>query len=259
MLFSNLTVWVLGAVLAALVCTVAATVVTCVWLYRDAPNYGQRGVLWVLVALLCSPVVALLLYLIFVRREPRAPCPQCLYPAPASARYCERCGAALPPYEPRPRRLGRLGRWAVGLIIAIFAAMLAAIGGLVALTVAPELAGTASFMENWEVNTGWVLMNLENHRDGRWIFTIDKASEGWHTSDTFRVDDPEAQYLVVDVGSEGGALLLSVQQGDERYEQEIGGLQEPLRVPLAAYEAGKVKVRLTLNGAEQVRGSIWVE
>lgn len=251
---------ILGVVGLALL----ATVLLCVWLYKDAQSRGQSGALWVLIAIFASPLVGLLLYFLVGRKDRRVPCAACGWYVAPGARYCEHCGAPDPaPGQPEPpARKSGLFKAMVAATAACVLAVVLLVAGLVTGAGAARVETTgmeSRLLDELEINTGWVLVDLENHKSGAWNFTISKASKGWHTSSSFQLEDPAAQTLAVEVSSRQGELLLRVMQGDREEEYDLTGLDGETSIPLAGFEAGRIKVRLVLNGAEDVKGSIRLE
>ena len=57
-----------------------------------AHGRGRSSVGWFLIAILISPLLALIAVLVMTPTEPREPCPQCGEQVPLIARLCRYCG-----------------------------------------------------------------------------------------------------------------------------------------------------------------------
>lgn len=250
--------------------SLAFLVLLAIWLYKDAKLHGQNPVLWVLICIFASPLIALILYLAFGRKQTMLPCRSCQQPIPHTARYCENCGAANEQYgQPLPRRKmsGFLkGAIAAGvasilsvvfLFIALFAVTMNAAGG-------SQLAGSASVPihgASVSVNSGWALVSIENHSNGVWNFTLNKSSNGYHLDSAFTLDDPDSRTLMADAECTGGPLLLNISQDGQLVESiDLSRAEsQPVSIPLDGCAAGTVALQLVNEGATDISGSIWVE
>ena len=111
-----------------------------------------------------------------------------------------------------------------------------------------------------DMNSGWVIMNVEGHRDGVWTFSMNKTSDGYHTSGRFDLDDPHDRILAVDVTCEGETLELEViQNGETIYTETISGADGVQYFSLADLAPGTVKLRVVNHGATDIDGRVWVE
>ena len=95
---------IFGFLMLAGLLGLAFTVLSCVWLYRDSRLHGQPPALWVLLAVFAGPIIALLLYFIFGRRQALEPCESCGAPLTRADRFCSACGAVNQLLSPRARR-----------------------------------------------------------------------------------------------------------------------------------------------------------
>lgn len=107
--------------------SLAFVVLMAIWLYKDSRLHGQDPVLWVLICIFASPIIALILYLAFGRKQTLLPCQSCQQPIPHTAQYCEHCGAANEQYgQPLPRRKmngllkGAIATGAVSILSVVF-------------------------------------------------------------------------------------------------------------------------------------------
>lgn len=267
--------FVLGFVLLAMVLMLVFLVTSCVWLYQDSKLHGQEPVLWVLMAVFASPIVALLLYFIFGRRNTVDPCQACQYPVARSARYCPNCGAENPVFGERPprRRLSGTGKAAIITGAAGMVLLLCTFVGLIVFSIAEtssavgavQVSGSAvglPITSSWkpEVNSGWVIVNSENRKGGVWSFYMSKTSDGYHSSSEFDLDDPQGRTLMAAVECEGERLDLElIQDGVVVETHTLSGAEGTQEFPLDRCQPGTVRLRLVNHGAEKINGTLWVE
>lgn len=250
--------------------SLAFVVLMAIWLYRDAKLHGQDPVLWVLICIFASPILALILYLAFGRKKTLLPCQSCQQPIPHTAQYCEHCGAANEQYgQPLPRRKmngflkGAIATGAVSLLsvvfmfVALFAfAMNAGGGSQVTSSTSVPIHGASV-----TVNSGWALVSIENHDNGVWNFTLNKSSNGYHLDSAFTLDDPNTRTLMASTECTGGPLLLNISQDGQLVESiDLSRAEsQPVAIPLDGCAAGTVSLQLVNEGATDISGSIWVE
>ena len=250
--------------------SLAFLVLLAIWLYRDAKLHGQDPVLWVLICIFASPILALILYLAFGRKKTLMPCQSCQAPIPHTAQYCEHCGAANEQYgQPLPRRKmngflkGAIATGAVSLLsvvfmfVALFAFAMNAGGG-------SQVTGSTSVPihgASVTVNSGWALVSIENHDNGVWNFTLNKSSNGYHLDSAFTLDDPSTRTLMASAECTGGPLLLNISQDGQLVESiDLSRAEsQPVAIPLDGCTAGTVSLQLVNEGATDISGSIWVE
>lgn len=253
-----------------LAASLAFLVLLAIWLYRDAKLHGQDPVLWVLICIIAGPIIALILYLAFGRKQTLLPCQSCQAPIPHTAQYCEHCGAANSQYgQPLPRRKmsgllkGAIATGAVSLLsvvfmfVALFAFAMNADGG-------SQVAGSTSVPihgASVTVNSGWALVSIENHDNGVWNFTLNKSSNGYHLDSAFTLDDPDARTLMASAECTGGPLLLNISQDGQLVESiDLSRAEsQPVAIPLDGCTAGQVDLQLVNEGATDISGHVWVE
>lgn len=253
-----------------LAASLAFVLLMAIWLYKDSRLHGQDPVLWVLICIFASPIIALILYLAFGRKQTMLPCQSCQQPIPHTARYCEYCGAANEQYgQPLPHRKmngflkGAIATGAVSLLsvvfmfVALFAFAMNAGGG-------SQMAGSTSVPihgASVTVNSGWALVSIENHDNGVWNFTLNKSSNGYHLDSAFTLDDPDARTLMASAECTGGPLLLNISQDGQLVESiDLSRAEtQPVTIPLDGCTAGTVSLQLVNEGATDISGSIWVE
>lgn len=66
-----------------------------VWLYNDAPQYGENPLLWCLLALGFDSVIIWLVYLFFFRTAGKIQCPSCTVWFKPIGKNCPYCGKDL--------------------------------------------------------------------------------------------------------------------------------------------------------------------
>lgn len=250
--------------------SLAFVVLMAIWLYQDAKLHGQDPVLWVLICIFASPIIALIFYLAFGRKQTLLACQNCQAPIPHTAQYCEHCGAANEQYgQPLPRRKmsgflkGAIATGAVSLLsvvfmfVALFAFAMNAGGG-------SQVTGSTSVPihgASVSVNSGWALVSIENHDNGVWNFTLNKSSNGYHLDSAFTLDDPSTRTLMASAECTGGPLLLDISQDGQLVESiDLSRAEsQPVAIPLDGCAAGTVSLQLVNEGATDISGSIWVE
>lgn len=254
-----------------LAASLAFVVLMAIWLYKDSRLHGQDPVLWVLICIFASPIIALILYLAFGRKQTMLPCQSCQQPIPHTAQYCEHCGAANEQYgQPLPRRKmsgllkGAIATGAVSILSMVL--MFAVLFAFVAVTGSGSAQPVASTSlpirgSSFTVNSGWALMSAENHNEGVWNFNLNKSSNGYHLDSTFTLDDPDARTLMADADCTGGPLLLNISQDGQLVESiDLSRAEtQPVAIPLENCTAGPVDLQLVNEGASDISGSIWVE
>lgn len=264
---------IFGFLMLAGLLAVTFTVLSCVWLYRDSRLHGQPPALWVLLAVFAGPIIALLLYFIFGRKQALEPCESCGSPLTRADRFCSACGAANSHYgEPVPKtKLGGLGKAAVicglasvlcmaGLLVGMFVLAFSAGSTPLVTTEGAAIMASLPIESAADMNSGWVIMNVEGHRNGVWTFSMNKTSDGYHTSGRFDLDDPHDRILAVDVTCEGETLELDfIQNGETVRTETISGADSTQYFSLADLAPGEVKLRVVNHGATDISGRVWVE
>ena len=256
--------------LICLASSLAFLVLLAIWLYKDSKFHGQDPILWVMICVFASPLIALILYLAFGRRETMLACQNCQHPIPHTAQYCESCGAANGQYgQPLPRRkmsgllkgaivTGVVSILSVVLMFeALFAFTINAAGGLWPVnSVSVPIRGASV-----TVNSGWALVSIENHNEGVWNFTLNKSSDGYHLDSAFTLDDPDTRILMANADCTGGPLLLNISQDGQLVESvDLSQAEsQPIVIPLEGCAPGEVDLQLVNEGATDISGSVWVE
>lgn len=250
--------------------SVAFLVLLAIWLYKDAKLHGQNPVLWVLICIFSSPILALILYLAFGRKQTLLPCQSCQTPIPHTAQYCEHCGAANSQYgQPLPRRKmsGFLkGAIATGVVSILSMVLMFAFSFVLLMNAGSSTVPTDSTSlpirgSSFTANSGWALVSSENHNEGVWTFTLNKSSNGYHLDCDFTLDDPDTRTLMARAECTGGPLLLNISQDGQLVESiDLSRAEtQPVAIPLDGCAAGQVDLQLVNEGATDISGNIWVE
>lgn len=247
-----MTGWMIALLVSGLMFAVALVVCVALWIYRDAKSRGLNAWLWTIIAVLTSPFVGWLLYMLAARQEERRSCTACGAPVSLNARFCERCGSRQPPFLRRPsairaRRYVLTGAACLILMIGCFVSFVVA---AVRQDVLPDMVG------GW--NTGVITMSYETTWDNVWTLRFRSASDGFQKQRTLRLEEP-GQCLQADISCEEGELLLHVrQEGQADVTVDVSHLTEPLSLPLEGFKTGKLTVILEIHGARNVRSAITV-
>ena len=249
-------------ILAALLLTAGV----CIWVYQDAKERGERAWLWVLIILISSPLLGGLVYLI-ARREERRPCRFCGWMLERDSHYCSHCGKQFPFCEPgsgykedlmpeHPKQKKRNRRYLV-LTTASAVMMVLSLVGMIFFAV-----HSSGWEPEW--NSGWVMMNLESNSGGSWSFRYSRASENYHTSSRFTLEDPQRQKLAVDLQFEQGEWMrmqITQQTRDGRTlerESRVTSDENIQYFSLEGFEEGTIKVRFYNNGVSGVKAQVRV-
>ena len=108
---------------------VLCIVFMCVWIHRDAQSRGQSGLVWILIAVLSSPILGLLAYLLAGRKETRVPCQSCGWMISGSARFCENCGTEQTPMPAKPEEKKRgTAKFIIASIVCFVSGILCTLG-----------------------------------------------------------------------------------------------------------------------------------
>lgn len=261
--------------LSTIVCVFIFMIFLCIWLYQDSKRHGQNPVLWVLICIFSSPILALILYLALGRKRIMIPCDSCHAPIPKDACYCEHCGApntqkdAPPP--PKKHSASFKGAVISGVLvvvgmISIFCIMLimffSDLPSPGTSAGAEQISSISISSEPFVVNSGWTTINTESHKNGVWNFHMADSSNGYHMDSRFNLTAPDSHILVADIECTGGPLLLELRQNDvliESYDlSETTDHDAQLEIPLSDYSEGVVKLRIVNEGATDITGSVWV-
>lgn len=241
---------VLGFIIPIIICVVLVYVFSILWVCRDSQAKNQAAWPWVLVILFVSPLVGVLLNLV-LNREKKVICGQCQNRIEAKSAFCCYCGAAnqgngqVKPASRKPL---------IAAVVCWVLIILLLIGFLIGIFVvaSPEM------LDDWQISTGYTTISSSHQRGNEWIFNFKSASNGNKTYKNYTIKDGNAVLKVQSSCSEG-ELLLDIIQGEyeERFDlSQIEGTQE---ISLYNFEPGKITLRLTSNGAKNVKTHFLLE
>ncbi len=254
---SELTV-IICLIIAIVLSALAFSVTFYIWIYKDACAHGQKGSLWVVIAVLTSPVIGWLIYFLAVRRQAFVLCHNCGHLIIKSAQYCENCGSVnIKDNLPAEAKSPSFWKYFISGLIS-FLILIACIAALLIYSV---LGSGISFDSGplASLNTGYVIGNMETKWDGIWSIKSSKASDGYHHDTTFKLEDPENEVLEADISCEKGELTLELIQEDQKSSLDVSDLSQPLEYPLSEFREGKIRVRLTRHGAENISAKICIQ
>lgn len=235
--------------LAAALCIYAFI---CMWVYQDCMKRGENSILWMLIILVASPVIALIIYLI-TRREEQHPCIYCGGMIRQGSRYCGQCGEENPivekeiQSETKHRRRGLL-----------FAAVLSAVIMVGCLITFIILAFTSdNFVNSKSINMGYIMMSVENRWGNDWKLNFQSGSDGYRKKTKFK-RIKKGQTLEANIQCGEGKLLLYLTQGDKEKTFNVSNLKEPLQYDFSDFEEGTVEAALEIHGAKDVKSRIQI-
>lgn len=111
-------------------------------------------------------------------------------------------------------------------------------------------------------NLGVIQMDRSTVLGGVWRLEFARASEGFVAGEKLALSDPSAQQLHAQIacGSapEGTSLVLWLVQGDVVQSVDVTHLEEELTLPLDAFQAGEIWVRLQINGVQNCGSEICI-
>ena len=234
------------------------------WVYKDCRKRGDDPVLWVIIIFLATPMIGLLIYFLR-RREIKRPCPACGHLIPLLAKYCEECGAYIQNREEMEnmenKKMHHKRYIAGGMVSLVF--MIVCLTGLIVSASGAGNVNTDPSSNERVWNLGVIQMSVSNYWDGVWNFSFKRASDGFVEERNMRIEDAEAQKLYADISCgtvpDGSSLILWLVQGDKAESVDVTELSEPLEYPLEEFEEGKIRVRLQINGVEDVASEITIQ
>ena len=247
-----------GALLSALACAALFAA----WVRADCRRRGEDEVLWPLVVVLTTPLIGLLVYLLR-RAEVRRPCPACGHKVGLRAKYCEECGAHIEQQEELSMTPSAVhhGKLLIAGCVS-FALLVACLGAGIASVAAGTSVNTDVTSPEQVWNLGVIQMDRSTVLGGVWRLEFARASEGFVAGEKLALSDPPAQQLHAQIacGSapEGTSLVLWLVQGDVVQSVDVTHLEEELVLPLDAFQAGEIWVRLQINGVQNCASEIYI-
>lgn len=244
-------------IIAAILCALLCIGSMCIWVYKDCIMRDENPILWVLAVIFTSPVVGVILY-VLVRKEERVECSSCQRRIGKSTAYCEYCGY---PNE-KKGYMNRQGQEAkkrnpvkkyLAASILSFAIMIGCFVSFIVMAFTSD-----SFVDSRYINTGIMMMSVENSWGNKWTLKFSTASDGYKKTKTFKVSE-DSEILYADITCESGELLLHIIQGGKEEVVDVSNLDGPLEYSLEEFETGKITVMLKINGAKNVSSEITVK
>ena len=247
-----------GALLSALACAALFAA----WVRADCRRRGEDEVLWPLVVVLTTPLIGLLVY--FLRRaEVRRPCPACGHKVGLRVKYCEECGAHIEQQEELSMTPSAVhhGKLLIAGCVS-FVLLVACLGAGIASVAAGTSINTDVTSPEQVWNLGVIQMDRSTVLGGVWRLEFARASEGFVAGEKLALSDPSAQQLHAQIacGSapEGTSLVLWLVQDDVVQSVDVTHLEEELTLPLDAFQAGEIWVRLQINGVQNCASEICI-
>lgn len=143
-----------------------------------------------------------------------------------------------------------------------FALLVACLGAGIASVAAGTSINTDVTSPEQVWNLGVIQMDRSTVLGGVWRLEFARASEGFVAGEKLALSDPSAQQLHAQVtcGSapEGTSLVLWLVQGDVVQSVDVTHLEEELTLPLDAFQAGEIWVRLQINGVQNCSSEICI-
>ena len=239
---------------------VLCIVFMCVWIHRDAKSRGQSGLVWILIAVLSSPILGLLAYLLAGRKETRVPCQSCGWMISGSARFCENCGTEQTPMPAKPEEKKRgTAKFMIASIVCVVSGILCTLGMvfcIVWLDANDILDETGAFGSSYHSPMVSV-MSTNTMFNGEWKVNCYYCSDGY-LKRNFTLDDPR-QVLYTNTTCEEGEIILHVQQGDVKTQINITEVQGEFSLPLDKFQPGRIRVMIEVRDIKKLKSTIRLE
>lgn len=260
--FSGITMALPLLLVGAIIFALATSGCFAAWVYEDCKMRSDDGVLWAIILFVTTPFIGMLIY--FLRRyEIKQSCPACKHKISLTANYCENCGNSTKNMEvvTMEKRTHHLTLIVTGFLCV--ALMLACLMGFFAAATSDGNVNRdiASKEKVW--NTGVISMNYESNLKGVWKLDFKSASDGFIKETKVKIEDASAQKLYADIRCEsipdGATLALWIVQGDVSESFDVTNLESPLEYALDEFSNGSARVRLEINGVENVTSEIYIK
>lgn len=232
------------------------------WVYKDCKKRGDDGVLWAIIILIVSPFIGLLLY--FLKRpEVKQSCLSCGHRISLKANYCEKCGNYIENKEIiiMENRTHHLNYIVTGIICMML--MFTCLVGFIVSMVAGVNTNTSIASDKKLWNTGVISMSYGTYWDGIWKLNFKSASDGYVKEETMKISDTANEMLYADIHCDtipdGATLTLWLVQGDVSKSIDVTNLSAPLEYSMNEFNNGKIRVRLQINGVENVKSEIYIK
>jgi len=102
-----------------------------------------------------------------------------------------------------------------------------------------------------DFRSGSVIMRIESGGSRSWSLSFMRASEGCLHTHTLRMK--EGDVLLADVSCEAGEAELQLKQGNTEKTLTFDPDSEPVGIPLDEFRKGRLQLRLTSYGAEELK------
>ena len=257
----TITAFCISVAVTGIILMILCIVFMCVWIHRDAKSRGQSGLVWILIAVLSSPILGLLAYLLAGRKNTSVPCQSCGWMISGNARFCERCGAeqSPAPVQPPENKRGPF-KFMIASIVCFVTGLLCVLGMVFAM-VWMDMNGTLD-SETKLFGSGYPspmvsVMSTNTMFGGEWKINCYYCSDGYLKKD-FTLDSPQ-QVLYTDITCEEGEIILHVQQGDVKVQTNITAVQGEYLVPLDRFQPGKIRVMIEVRDIKELKSLIRLE
>lgn len=229
------------------------------WVYEDCKERGDDGILWAAVVLVAMPLVVIY----FLRRsEIKQNCCICSHKISTKANYCEKCGSPVKRREvvKMEKKTHHLKLIVAGILCTVLT--LSCLTGFVASAMTSDVnTNIASDEKVW--NKGIIVMSYQTNWKGIWKLNFKSASPGFIRESKCKIEDPSVQKLYADITCgiipKDATLTLWIVQGDIAQSVDVTNLEAPLVYPLDEFAAGNVRLRLQINGVEDVTSEIYIK
>ena len=274
MAVTSIMLFVLIPTLLIMVSALCFVIFSAIWLYQDAKEHGQSPVLWVLICIFATPIIALILYCAFGRKGSVVPCSVCQTPISADSKYCPQCGTPVPshPIPDTKKKMSGMLKAVIACGCVFVVSIVLLVGSMVAVIASNTPSGSGQAIQTsqvsalpirssaFSVNSGWAIIRRSSYHDGVWNYYLSESSEGFHGDSVFELDDPQTRTLMVSTSCEGGPFTLTAKQGDIVQTVDLtDGDGTAIPVDLSDFAPGTVDLRLTNDGATDVHANVWVE
>lgn len=232
------------------------------WVYQDCIGRSDDGILWAIVVFFTTPFIGLLVY--FLRRSDiKQSCSVCGHKISLKAKFCEECGV---PVEKREEIVYMKKTHHLKFIAAGVISMMLMLGCLTGFIVSAATGGninTSVSADQKIWNTGIITMSVETNIGDTWKLRFKSATRGYVKEVKRTVENAAEEKLYADIHCDtipdGSALTLWLVQGDKTAHVDVTNLKEPLEYSLEDFDEGKIRIRLVIDGVEDVKSEIFIK
>lgn len=260
--FSGLSVSFLMFALGMVVFGLSMSGCFAAWVYRDCIGRNDDGILWAIIVFFTTPFIGMLVY--FLRRSDiKQSCPNCGHKISLKAKFCEECGG---PIEKREEIVYMKKTHHLKFIVAGVISMVLMLGCLTGFIVSAATGGninTSVSADQKIWNTGIITMSVETNIGDTWKLRFKSATRGYVKEVKKTVENAAEEKLYADIHCDtipdGSALTLWLVQGEKTAHIDVTNLNEPLEYSLEGFEDGKIRIRLVIDGVEDVTSEICIK